>query len=268
MVIQEKVEKNIQLTQGPSKGIDPIFKMENVFFSYGSTPITKNVSFSIGSGEIRAIIGPNGAGKSTFLNLISGRNYPQQGDIHFNGKNITRMAPHKRRQLGISRSFQITNIFQSHTVYENIRLAVQGMMQGRYNFWKAVTSYPDVHTDTLKLIKECHLTDVVHEHVSNLSYAQQRQVEIALSLAQNPSLLLLDEPAAGLSVEESKWVANLVSHIAKNHHLAVIFIEHDMDIVFTISDYITVLHYGEIIVEGRPEKIKSNPKVQEIYLGE
>lgn len=266
MVIQEI--ENINLARGTGEDVEPLLEMQHVSFSYGSTPITKNVNFRIGKGEIRAIIGPNGAGKSTFLNLISGRNYPQQGEIVFNGKKITRMEPHKRRQLGISRSFQITNIFGSNTVYENIRLAVQGMMNARYHFWKPITSYSDVHRDTLKLIEECHLTEVMCTRANNLSYAQQRQVEIALSLANHPSLLLLDEPTAGLSVEESKWVANLVCNIAKNHHLSVIFIEHDMNIVFTISDFITVLHYGEIIVEDRPEKIRSNAKVQEIYLGE
>ena len=167
-------------------------------------------------GEIRAIIGPNGAGKSTVLHLLSGRNNPQSGDIIFKEKPITHLKPEKRRHLGMSRSFQITNIFGAYTVYENVRLAVKGMKDSRYNFWKPIKSYAEVHQETLRLIEECNLSDAIHEKASNLSYAQQRQVEIALSLAADPSLLLLDEPMAGLSIEESQSVAKLVSDISKS----------------------------------------------------
>lgn len=258
--------KNMKLVERESG--NHVVALKNINFSYGITPIIKNLSFGVKQGEIRAIIGPNGAGKSTVLNLISGRNNPQAGDILFRGKPITTVKPDKRRHLGISRSFQITNIFEAYTVYENVRLAVKGMKDSRYNFWKPMKSYAEVHEETLQLIEECNLSDAIHEKASNLSYAQQRQVEIALSLAADPSLLLLDEPMAGLSIEESKSVAKLVSDISKSRQLTVIFIEHDMDIVFGISHEVTVLNYGEIIVSGKPEEIKSNPKVQEIYLGE
>lgn len=264
MAIQ-KIESTTVLERG---NVNDSITLKNINFSYGSTPIIKNLSFGVKQGEIRAIIGPNGAGKSTVLHLLSGRNNPQSGDIIFKGKPITHLKPEKRRHLGMSRSFQITNIFGAYTVYENVRLAVQGMKDSRYNFWKPIKSYAEVHKETLRLIEECNLSDAIHEKASNLSYAQQRQVEIALSLAADPSLLLLDEPMAGLSIEKSKSVAKLVSDISKARQLTVIFIEHDMDIVFGISDEVTVLSYGEIVVSGKPEEIKSNPKVQEIYLGE
>ena len=248
-------------------GSEEILRLENVHFSYQVTPVTKDVSLKINKGEIRAVIGPNGAGKSTILNLISGKYHPQKGKIAYKGKEITHMKPHQIRKLGISKSFQITNIFPSYTVYENVSLAVQGMIDEKYNFWRPPTSYPQIHEETTRVLDECHLTSVANVKAKELSYAEQRQIEIALSLAGKPDLLLLDEPTAGLSVEESQSLARLVKSISNNNNLSVIFIEHDMDIVFTIADKITVLYYGEIIVEDVPEKIKSNAKVQEVYLG-
>lgn len=242
-------------------------EIKNAYFSYGIAPILQNINLKINEGEIRAIIGPNGAGKSTLLNIISGRNFPQKGKLFFQGKDVTSLAPYRKRQMGISRSFQITNIFPAFTVYENIRLAVQGMGKNRYNIWRSIASDQGIHEETFQLIKECNLTDVAFRDVNELSYAQQRQVEIALVLAKSPKLLLLDEPTAGLSVEESKWIADMIQRIARNHHLTIIFVEHDMDIVFRISNLITVLHYGQVFVEDTPENIRTNPKVQEIYLG-
>ncbi|MEC1721472.1 ABC transporter ATP-binding protein [Schinkia azotoformans] len=258
---------DVQKIKGNHMESDVILKVDNIHFSYQVTPVTKDVSLTIRKGEIRAIIGPNGAGKSTILSLISGKNHPQRGKIAFKDKEITHMKPHQIRKLGISRSFQITNIFPSYTVYENVSLAVQGMMDQKYNFWRPPTSYPQIHEETTRLLEECNLSGVANVKAKELSYAEQRQIEIALSLAGNPELLLLDEPTAGLSVEESQSLARLVKRISDNHNLSVIFIEHDMDIVFSISDIITVLYYGEILVEDVPERIKANAKVQEVYLG-
>lgn len=246
---------------------EPILSVDQVHFSYSVTPVTNNVSFDIRKGEIRAIIGPNGAGKSTILNLICGKYHPKKGKIMYKGIDITHMRPHKIRHLGISRSFQITNIYYAHTVYENVSLAVQGMMDEKYNIWYPPTHYSKIHEETTRLMEECNIGHLANVRASDLSYAEQRQVEIALSLAGNPELLLLDEPTAGLSIEESRSIAKTVKDISKKNKITVIFIEHDMDIVFSISDKITVLYYGEILVEDTPDKIKNNKKVQEVYLG-
>ena len=213
------------------------------------------------------MIGPNGAGKSTLINLISGKNHPTSGTITFKGVDITRLKPYQVRQLGITRSFQITNVFPTHTVYENVRLAVQAMTKERYHFWKPITHYEHIDKATRQILRDTHLEEVADFVVGNLSYAQKRLLEIALSLAGAPSLILLDEPAAGLSMEESQWLSQIIKQIARTFDLSVVFIEHDMDVVFSIADYITVLHYGKIVAEDVPQRIKENSLVKEIYLG-
>lgn len=246
----------------------PLLTVDQINFAYQITPVTKDVSFKIEKGEIRALIGPNGAGKSTILNLLCGMYHPNNGKIIYKGHDITKMDPHKIRHLGISRSFQITNIYYSHTVYENVSLAVQGSIDEKYNIWHPPSHYKKIHDETLRIMDECNISHLMDIKTSELSYAEQRQVEIALSLAGNPELLLLDEPTAGLSIEESRSIAKLVKDISDRNQITVLFVEHDMDIVFSISDQISVLYYGEILVEDIPENIKVNKKVQEVYLGE
>lgn len=246
----------------------PLLTVDQINFAYQITPVTKDVSFKIEKGEIRALIGPNGAGKSTILNLLCGMYHPNNGKIIYKGHDITKMDPHKIRHLGISRSFQITNIYYSHTVYENVSLAVQGSIDEKYNIWHPPSHYQKIHDETLRIMDECNILHLMDIKTSELSYAEQRQVEIALSLAGNPELLLLDEPTAGLSIEESRSIAKLVKDISDRNQITVLFVEHDMDIVFSISDQISVLYYGEILVEDIPENIKVNKKVQKVYLGE
>ncbi|MFA8438539.1 ABC transporter ATP-binding protein [Pueribacillus sp. YX66] len=248
--------------------MESILKSDSLYFSYHSNPIINGVDFAIKKGEICSIIGPNGAGKTTFLNLLSGMLIPNAGDVFYKNKKITKVQPNKRRELGISRSFQITNIFMQHTVYENIRYAVQGVNKQKYQLFKSIDSMTDISVQTEKLLEICHLTSVKDEKCSDLAYAEQRLVEIALSLAGNTEVLLLDEPTAGLSMEESRYIADFIKQLSRDLQLSIVFIEHDMDIVFDISNRISVLYYGELLLTDTPEHVKENKQVQEIYLGE
>lgn len=248
--------------------MEAIFKSDAVHFAYHGTPIIKGIDFSLTKGEIHSIIGPNGAGKTTLLHLLSGNLLPRKGDIYYKGTKITKYKPNKRRLIGISRSFQITNIFMNHTVYENLRYAVQAINKRRYQTLRNIEAIAEIHEQTEKLLEVCHLTEFKDMKCSELAYAEQRLVEIGLSLAGNTDVLLLDEPTAGLSVEESRYIANFIKQLSQDFDLSIVFIEHDMDIVFDISDRISVLYYGELIVTDTPENIKDNKQVQEIYLGE
>lgn len=248
--------------------MEAIFTSESLQFAYHGTPIIKGIDFQLNKGEILSIIGPNGAGKTTFLHLLSGNLMPKKGDIYYKGTKITRLKPDKRRMLGISRSFQITNIFMNHTVYENLRYAVQAIHKRRYQPLKNIDAIEEIHEQTEKLLEICHLTEFKDIKCSELAYAEQRLVEIGLSLASNTDVLLLDEPTAGLSIEESRYIADFIKQLSKDLELSIVFIEHDMDIVFDISNRISVLYYGELLVTDTPENIKDNKKVQEIYLGE
>lgn len=248
--------------------MEAIFQAEAVHFSYHGAPIINGIDFALYKGEILSIIGPNGAGKTTFLNLLSGNLFPKQGEIFFKGKNITKMKPHKRRFLGISRSFQITNIFMNHTVYENLRYAAQAINRRKYKTLKNIEAIAEIHEQTEKLLDICHLKEFKDVRCSELAYAEQRLVEIGLALAGDTEVLLLDEPTAGLSVEESRYIADFIKQLSREFDLSIVFIEHDMDIVFDISDRISVLHYGELLLTDAPENIKGNQRVQEIYLGE
>ncbi|MGF6951589.1 branched-chain amino acid transport system ATP-binding protein [Neobacillus sp. B4I6] len=269
MVEQIEVKQFVESAESP-KGIrsKDLFVAENLTYSYKGHQVIHGISLNVHEGEVRAIIGPNGAGKTTLIKLLSGELIPDEGYIWFKHKNITKLSPNKKRKIGISRSFQITNIFFGHTVYENVRLAVQANHKGQYTFWKNVDSFHEIEEETWNLLKQCQLIQVKDTLSSSLSYAEQRQVEIALCLAGKPEMLLLDEPAAGLSKEESKKMASLITSLARNLHLTVIFIEHDMDIVFSISDQISVIYYGKVFMEDVPENIKSDPRIKEIYLGE
>lgn len=248
--------------------MEPILKSESIYFSYHSNPIINGIDFSLNKGEILSIIGPNGAGKTTFLNLLSGKLFPSKGDVFFKNNKITKIRPNKRRELGVSRSFQITNIFMQHTVFENLRYAVQAVHKQKYQTFRNIDAINDITEQTEQLLKTSHLTEFKNEICSELAYAEQRLVEIALSLAGNAEVLLLDEPTAGLSVEESRYIADFIKQLSHDLQLSIVFIEHDMDIVFDISNRISVLYYGELLLTDIPENVRENTQVQEIYLGE
>ena len=228
-----------------------------------------DVSFSVDEGETVGLIGPNGAGKSTLINLITRRLDPTVGDIVFKGESILGMEPHEVVQQGISKSFQTASIFDEMTVEQNARIAAFGALHGsfRLNFLHHQTSYPDVDDhahDTLDAVGLLDQKDVVAE---DLPYGDKRRLEIGIALAAEPDLLLMDEPTAGMSPEETHATVDLIEEVKEELGLTIVLVEHDMEVVFSVADRIAVLNRGRIIAEGPPDEIRGDPKVQEAYLG-
>ena len=233
--------------------------------NFGGLWAIRDVSLKIEEGERRAIIGPNGAGKTTLFHLISGFLFPSSGHISLLGREVTRLQPHQRAALGIARTFQVTNLFQKLTLFENILLGVQAIQKARFCFYRPVGSFRKMMGDTERLLKDWNLWEKKDVFLKNLSYGEQRQVEVIMSLATKPRLLLLDEPTAGLSPAETVLVTSIIKGLPRE--ITTILIEHDMDVAFEIAEQITVLHFGSILAEGSLEQIQGNPKVSEIYLG-
>jgi branched-chain amino acid transport system ATP-binding protein len=221
------------------------------------------VNLTVPRGEIRAIIGPNGAGKSTFFNCVTGVLRPTSGRIILNGDDIAGLPPHRISHKGLARSYQITNILPGATVLENARIAAQS----RHHSWSLVRhhqSYRDLLDRARATLDAVGLRDKEAELAANLSHGEQRNLEIAIALATEPQLLCLDEPTAGMSVTETHATVELVRRIAQD--LTILIVEHDMEVVMNLAHRITVLHYGEVLADGTPDQIQSNPRVQEVYL--
>jgi len=242
-----------------------LLETKNIHKNFGALTAVENVDFSIEEGKLNSIIGPNGAGKTTFFNLISGKLKPTSGEILFKGQDITSLPPHKISKMGIARSFQITNIFPGLTVFENVRLAVQSRGKKNFSFFGSPTKLKDVNEKTLSILEKLNLADKRDSPGSNITYSDQRHLEIAMTMATDPILILLDEPTAGMSPEETDMTVNMIR--ALSQEVTVLLIEHDMDVVFSVSDEITVLYYGKIIAKGSPMEIKDNDEVQRAYLG-
>lgn len=239
---------------------------KNLHKSFGDSHIIRGIDFGLLKNERHAIIGPNGAGKSTFFHLISGLLSPSEGEIILSDTTISGMPPEKINHLGLARSFQITNVFPNLSVFENLRLGVMRRYRLNYNFWTRVSSLKRVNEEVEQILENVRLS---HQHdtmAGELSYSEQRSLEIALALTSSPSVLLLDEPMAGMSKEETEYTTDLIKELSSGRSLMIV--EHDMDVVFALSDRISVLVYGEIIATGTPEEIRNNPQVQEAYLGE
>ncbi|MFH1489841.1 MAG: ABC transporter ATP-binding protein [Pseudomonadota bacterium] len=232
---------------------------------FGGLMANHNVSCRIEEGKITSIIGPNGAGKTTLFNILTGFYRPTAGKILFQGKDITGWPIHKIVDLGMARSFQILNIFKEISPAENVRLAVQSRKKKGFSFFRPADSFADINQDTEEVLERIGLTRVKDVPTKNLSYGDKRILEIGIGLASKPKVLLMDEPTSGLPSLETARIKEFITEISKE--LTVVVIEHDMDIVLTISDTIIVLHLGEIIAQGPPDEIKANPKVQEAYLG-
>jgi branched-chain amino acid transport system ATP-binding protein len=233
--------------------------------NFGGLSATSDVSLTVEEGERRAIIGPNGAGKTTLFHLISGFLLPTLGTVSLFGRDVTRLQIHKRAALGISRTFQVTNLFQKLTLFDNILLGVQGKKRSRSCFWRPLSTFHDTMTETERLLKEWDLWEKKDVPLKNLSYGEQRQMEVILALATRPRLLLLDEPTAGLSASESASMTAFIKGLPRE--ITIILIEHDMDVAFEIADRITVLYFGSVLAEGPPGEIRGNEKVTEVYLG-
>ncbi|MEP1538077.1 MAG: ABC transporter ATP-binding protein [Paracoccaceae bacterium] len=233
--------------------------------SFGKTEIIRGVSLDIPAGERHAIIGPNGAGKSTLFNLITGR-FPQtSGRISLHGQNLAGMAPYQINRLGLSRSFQITNIFPKMTVFENVRCALLWAQGYKYSFWNLVGKQQPLTDGADEILEMINLTSRRDLPAGVLSYAEQRALEIGITIAGGANVIMLDEPTAGMSHSETDYIVDLIKRVTENKTL--IMVEHDMGVVFGLADRISVLVYGEIIAKGSPEDVRANPKVQEAYLG-
>jgi branched-chain amino acid transport system ATP-binding protein len=233
--------------------------------NFGGLRAIRDISLEIEEGERRAIIGPNGAGKTTLFHLISGFLFPSSGHLSLFGREVTNLQAHQRAALGIARTFQVTNLFQKLTLFDNILLGVQAMKWARFCFYRRVKGFREIMHETESLLKEWSLWEKKDVLLKNLSYGEQRQIEVIMALATKPRLLLLDEPTAGLSPAETALVTSIIKGLPRE--ITTILIEHDMDVAFEIAEKITVLHFGSILAEGSLEQIKGNPKVTEIYLG-
>ena len=243
-----------------------VLNTSNLTIDFGGFVAINNVNFSLEGGEKHAIIGPNGAGKTTFFNLITGHLKPSRGEVSFKDKTITALAPHKIVKLGLARSFQRINIFPRMTVFENIQTSLIARDNKHFSFFSPGSAQN--REETRELLELVGLEDEFAEIAGELAYGKQKQLELAISLAENPTVLLLDEPTAGMSPQETSVAIALVDEIAKARKLTLLFTEHDMSVVFGIADRISVLHHGEIIASGSPDAVRSDPEVRRVYLGE
>jgi branched-chain amino acid transport system ATP-binding protein len=238
---------------------------KNLVKNFGALNAVQNVSLSVGLG-VHSIIGPNGAGKTTVFNLLTGFLRPDSGQIFYRGKEITHLPPYEISQLGIARSFQITSIFPDLPVYENVRLGVQSRLRASHNFLIAFNKLKGVHEKTERVLEQVGLAESADIRAKNLSYGLQRSLDIGICLATEPKLILLDEPTSGMDREDTELIIKLISHISRE--IPVVLIEHNIDIVLSISDIVTVLYQGSVLAEGTPSEIQKNVQVQEAYLGE
>jgi branched-chain amino acid transport system ATP-binding protein len=244
----------------------PVLELRDVHKSFGGTPIIRGVNLAVKRGQRHALIGPNGAGKSTLFNLISGHYVPSAGQIHLNGQPIAGLTPYAINRRGLSRSFQITSLFPRMSVAENLRISVMGRHGFRFSLFRPVRALAQVAAEVDEYLEKLRLTRRRDDPAGALAYSEQRALEIGMALATSPEILLLDEPTAGMSREESAYTVALIRAVTEGKTLLVV--EHDMSVVFTLCDQISVLVYGEIIASGEPETVRVNHKVQEAYLGE
>ncbi len=252
-------------TDTRTNGGQPILELKGLSKSFGGLRAVRGVTLKIMPGDRKAIIGPNGAGKTTLFNLITGIFPATSGEVLLFGKDVTAWPSHRRTALGMARTFQITSLFPRLSVLDNVLLAIQGLRPSKFVMWRFQSSYGDVYDKAHGLLERAAFMDRKDTQVRYLSHGEQRQLEIVLGLASDPKILLLDEPAAGLSSGESAEMAKFLMGLDPD--LAILLIEHDMDVVFDVASQISVLHFGEVMETGPTEQIRNSAKVQEIYLG-
>lgn len=243
-----------------------VLSLDAVRKSFGPVEIIRGVSLTVGEHERHAIIGPNGAGKSTLFHLVSGQLRPTAGQIRLSGRPISGHSPQAVNRLGLARSFQITNLFPRLSVFENIRLAVMRSYGLEYCFWQLIDRNRQVRERSDVLLERVRLSKRASTAAGELSYSEQRSLEIAMTLASEPRIILLDEPMAGMSREETLYTTALIREVTEGR--ALLIVEHDMEVVFALSDRISVLVYGEIIASGTPDEIRRDARVRDAYLGE
>jgi len=242
-----------------------VLRTEHLRRSFGSLVVTNDVNLTVEPGERHVIIGPNGAGKTSLINQIGGQLEPSAGRIFVKGTDITGWSPSRVSRLGVARTFQRNNLFQNLSVLENLRLAVEARRGNPLDFFTPVGRRGDLIARAEELMQRVHLRDGGARLARNLSYGEQRQLEIGIALAGEPELLLLDEPTSGMSLAETARMIDLIASLPRS--LAILMIEHDMKVVFSVADRITVLYYGKILATGTPAEIQANARVQEVYLG-
>lgn len=243
----------------------PILETRNLSKHFGGLVAVNQVNYSVEAGELRSIIGPNGAGKTTFFNMIAGDLDATEGNVFFKGEDVTALSTFERSHKGIGRTYQITNIFPKLTVLENVRIAAQSR-KTTFNLWSGVNDHKELIEKADQIIERVNLADKRHDLGGTLAHGEQRYLEIGIALATDPDMLLLDEPTAGMSPEESQQTAQFIQSLA--NPLTIILVEHDMEIVMGISDKITVLHNGEFLAEGTVDEVRANEDVQRVYLRE
>ena len=242
-----------------------VLEIEGIDKHFGGIQAVKNAHLRLQAGEIHALIGPNGAGKTTTFNLVSGLFAPDRGTVKLNGRQIQGLPPHRICQQGLARSFQITNLFRGLPIYENLRLSLQARHAARFNMWRDIDSYPEIHAETAELMKFLGLEGMENIEGGELSYGGQRLVDLGIALGSKPHVLLMDEPLAGLAAAERERVSNLVKTIASN--IPVLIVEHDIDRVLGFSQQVTVMNQGSVLMAGTPEEARADQQVQEIYTG-
>src|SRR4030042_4834862 len=240
-------------------------RVEGLSKNFGGVEALKDVTFAVENGEKLAIIGPNGAGKTTLLNVLNGQHSANSGHIYFRGRDIAHLSVYKRAHLGMARAFQSSTLFPSMSVLNNLLLAIHGMRASRLHFFRSFETYREYGTEAERHLKSVNLWEKKDNMVSDLSHGEQKRLEIAMSLALEPRLLLLDEPSAGLTTGESSDVATILRNLGPT--ITILIVAHDMDLVFGIADHILVLHYGQVLCSGTPNDVQSDAKVREIYMG-
>jgi branched-chain amino acid transport system ATP-binding protein len=245
----------------------PLIETKDLTIQFGGHVAVDHVNLQIFLHSFKSIIGPNGAGKTTFFNMLSGQYRPTQGKVFFKGQDITHLSPAARTKLGIGRSFQLTNVFPSLTVLENVRLAVQSQRNVGLNFWKHYLHFSELQDRAYELLEMVLLDTKWNAPASTLIHGEQRKLEIAILLALEPEVLLLDEPTAGMSLEEVPSILDLLKQIKDKRDKTILLVEHKMDVLMALSDSIAVLHEGKLIADDTPEAISQNQRVQEAYFG-
>ena len=243
----------------------PCLELRGLSKTFGGLQAVRDLNLVVAPGERKGILGPNGAGKTTLFNLITGVFPPSSGQVLLFGRDATRWPVHRRTYLGMARTYQVTTLFPKLSVLENVLLAVQGLRRMKFVMWRPLSGYRDVEEKAHRLLEQAGYWERRNVEIRHLSHGEQRQIEILLALASDPKLLLLDEPAAGLSSGESQEMAEFLRGLDPN--LAILMIEHDLDVAFSVVNNIAVLHYGELLEEGTTAQIRASSQVQEIYLG-
>jgi branched-chain amino acid transport system ATP-binding protein len=245
---------------------DTVLRLENLTKRFGALTVTADLNLEVWPGEVHALIGPNGAGKTTLINQIAGRLHPDSGRIWFQGRDVTALPVHRRVRAGLGRSFQISSVFDSFTALGNVAIALHGVQRHSFRFWRAADRLAHLTGPARDMLRQVGLAERADIPVTALSHGERRVLELAMALVRRPTLLLLDEPMAGLGRQESRAMVEFLRGLKEAH--SILLIEHDMDAVFALADRISVLAAGRLVATGTPEEIRRNPQVRSAYLGD